>query len=61
MSKKTRKKIGSIIIHDVVKYWVEPKKYGYEIRILDEAEDLTTIECHMNKKNRQQDEELFRK
>ena len=56
MSKKTRKKIGSIIIHDVVKYWVEPKKYGYEIRILDEAEDLTTIECHMKKKNIPNDE-----
>jgi hypothetical protein len=56
MSKKTRKKIGSIIIYDVVKYWVEPKKYGYEIRILDEAEDLTTIECHMKKKNIPNDE-----
>lgn len=56
MSKKTKKKIGNIIIHDVVKYWIEPKKYGYEIRILDEAEDLTTIECHMKDKNIPDDE-----
>jgi hypothetical protein len=39
-----------------VKYWIEPKKYGYEIRILDEVEDLTTIECHMKKKNIPNDE-----
>ena len=56
MSKKTKKKIGNIIIHDGVKYWIEPKKYGYEIRILDEAEDLTTIECHMKDKNIPDDE-----
>jgi len=56
MSERTKKKIGNIIIHDVVKYWIEPKKYGYEIRILDEAEDLTTIECHMKKKNIPNDE-----
>ena len=56
MSKRTKKKIGNIIIHDVVKYWIEPKKYGYEIRILDEAEDLTTIECHMKDKNIPNDE-----
>ena len=56
MSERTKKKIGNIIIYNVVKYWVEPKKYGYEIRILDEAEDLTTIECHMKKKNIPNDE-----
>jgi hypothetical protein len=56
MSEKTKKKIGSIVIYDVVKYWIEPKKYGYEIRILDEVEDLTTIECHMKKKNIPNDE-----
>jgi len=56
MSERTKKKIGSIVIHDVVKYWIEPKKYGYETRILDEAEDLTTIECHMKKKNIPNDE-----
>lgn len=56
MSERTKKKIGNIIIHDVVKYWIEPKKYGYEIRILDEAEDLTTIECHMKDKNIPNDE-----
>ena len=56
MSERTKKKIGSIVIHDVVKYWIEPKKYGYEIRILDGVEDLTTIECHMKKKNIPNDE-----
>ena len=56
MSKKTKNKIGNLIIHNVVKYWVEPKKYGYEIRILDEAEDVINIECHMNKKNIPHDE-----
>ena len=54
--KKTKKKIGKLIIHDVIKYWVEPKKYGYEIRILDEAENVTTIECRMKKKNIPNDE-----
>ena len=54
--KKKDKKIGSLIIHNVIKYWVEPKKYGYEIRILDEAQDLTTIECRMKKKNIPNDE-----
>ena len=61
MSERTKKKIGNLIIHNVVKYWVEPKKYGYEIRILDEAEDVVKIECHMKKNNKQQDEDLFRK
>ena len=56
MSKKTKNKIGNLIIHDVVKYWIEPKKYGYEIRILDEAEDVINIECHMSKKNIPHDE-----
>jgi len=56
MSERTKKKIGNLIIHDVVKYWVEPKKYGYEIRILDEAEDIIKIECHMSKKNIPHDE-----
>ena len=54
--KKKDKKIGSLIIHNVIKYWVEPKKYGYEIRILDEAQDLTIIECRMKKKNIPNDE-----
>ena len=61
MSERTKKKIGNLIIHNVVKYWVEPKKYGYEIRILDEAEAVVKIECHMKRKNKQQDEDLFRK
>ena len=56
MSEKTKKKIGNLIVHNVVKYWVEPKKYGYEIRILDEAEDVIKIECHINKKNIPHDE-----
>jgi len=56
MSERTKKKIGNIIIHDVVKYWVEPKRYGYEIRILDKAEDLISIECHMKKKDIPNDE-----
>jgi hypothetical protein len=56
MSKRTKKKIGNIIIHDVVKYWIEPKKYGYEIRILDKVEDLISIECRMKKKDIPNDE-----
>ena len=56
MSKKTKKKIGSLVIYDVIKYWVEPKKYGYEIRILDKGEDVTVIECHMENKNIPNDE-----
>ena len=56
MSERTKKKIGSLVIYDVIKYWVEPKKYGYEIRILDKAEDVTTIECHMAKKDIPHDE-----
>lgn len=56
MSERTKKKIGNIIIHDVVKYWVEPKRYGYEIRILDKAEDLISIECRMKKKDIPNDE-----
>ena len=56
MSERTKKKIGNLIVHNVVKYWVEPKKYGYEIRILDEAEDVINIECHMSKKNIPHDE-----
>jgi hypothetical protein len=54
-------KFGKIIIHNAVKYWIEPKHYGYEIRILDESEEVTSIECHMKKKYRSHDEEIFRK
>ena len=46
-----KNKYSKIIIHNVIKYWVEPKKYGYEIRILDEIEDLISIECHLTKKS----------
>jgi hypothetical protein len=54
-------KFGKIIIYDAVKYWIEPKHYGYEIRILDESEEMTSIECHIKKKYRPHDEETFRK
>ena len=33
-----KNKYSKIIIHSAVKYWVEPKRYGYEIKILDESE-----------------------
>jgi len=54
-------KFGKIIIHNAVKYWIEPKRYGYEIRILDESDEVTSIECRMKKKYRSHDEEIFRK
>lgn len=54
-------KFGKIIIYNAVKYWIEPKHYGYEIRILDESEEVTSIECHIKKKYRPHDEETFRK
>lgn len=54
-------KYSKIIIHSAVKYWVEPKRYGYEIKILDESENVTSIECHIKKKYRPHDEEIFRK
>ena len=54
-------KFGKIIIYDAVKYWIEPKRYGYEIRILDESDEVTSIECHIKKKYRPHDEETFRK
>jgi len=54
-------KYGKIIIRSAVKYWVEPKRYGYEIKILDESDDVTSIECHIKKKYRPHDEEIFRK
>jgi hypothetical protein len=54
-------KYSKIIIHSAVKYWVEPKRYGYEIKILDESEQVTSIECHIKKKYRPHDEEIFRK
>ena len=54
-------KYGKIIIHNAIKYWIEPKRYGYEIKILDESEDVTNIECRMKKKYRPYDEETFRK
>jgi len=54
-------KHSKIIIHSAVKYWVEPKRYGYEIKILDELDEVTSIECHIKKKYRPHDEEIFRK
>jgi hypothetical protein len=54
-------KYSKIIIHSAVKYWIEPKRYGYEIKILDESEDVTSIECRIKKKYRPHDEEMFRK
>jgi len=54
-------KYSKIIIHSAVKYWVEPKRYGYEIKILDESENVTSIECHIKKKHRPHDEEIFRR
>ena len=54
-------KFGKIIIHSAVKYWIEPKRYGYEIKIIDEADQMTSIECHIKKKYRPHDEELFRR
>ena len=54
-------KYSKIIIHSAVKYWVEPTRYGYEIRILDESDQVTSIECHIKKKYRPHDEEIFRK
>ena len=54
-------KFGKIIIHSAVKYWVEPTRYGYEIKILDESDQMTSIECHIKKKYRPHDEEIFRK
>jgi hypothetical protein len=54
-------KYSKIIIHSAVKYWVEPKRYGYEIKILDESENVTSIECHIKKKYRPHDEEIFRR
>ena len=56
-----KNKYSKIIIHSAVKYWVEPKRYGYEIKILDELEQMTSIECHIKKKHRPHDEEIFRK
>ena len=56
-----KNKYSKIIIHSAVKYWVEPKRYGYEIKILDESEQVTSIECHIKKKYRPHDEEIFRK
>ena len=53
-------KFGKIIIHNAVKYWIEPKHYGYEIRILDESDEVTSIECHIKKKYRSDDEKTFR-
>jgi hypothetical protein len=62
-TKKTTKqpKFGKIVIHNAVKYTIEPKRYGYEIKILDESDEVTSIECHINKKYRPHDEEIFRK
>jgi hypothetical protein len=54
-------KYSKIIIYSAVKYWVEPKRYGYEIKILDELDQTTSIECHVKKKYRPHDEEIFRK
>jgi len=56
-----KNKYSKIIIHSAIKYWVEPKRYGYEIKILDESEQVTSIECHIKKKHRPHDEEIFRK
>ena len=56
-----KNKYSKIIIHSAIKYWVEPKRYGYEIKILDESEQVTSIECHIKKKYRPHDEEIFRK
>jgi hypothetical protein len=54
-------KTAKVIIHSAIKYWIEPKRYGYEIKILDEADDITSIECHIKKKYRPHDEEIFRR
>jgi hypothetical protein len=59
--KKKENKYSKIIIHSVVKYWVKPTRYGYEIKILDESDQVTSIECHIKKKYRPHDEEIFRK
>lgn len=56
-----KNKYSKIIIHSVIKYWVEPKKYGYEIRILDAAEDLISIECHLTKKSYDEERPGFEK
>jgi len=54
-------KYSKIIIHSAVKYWVEHTRYGYEIKILDESDQMTSIECHIKKKYRPHDEEIFRR
>jgi hypothetical protein len=56
-----KNKVAKLIIYNAIKYWVEPTKYGYEIRILDEGDHITSIECHVEKKHRSHDEEIFRK
>ena len=58
---KALTKTAKVIIHSAIKYWVEPTKYGYEIKILDEGDHVTSIECHIKKKHRPHDEEIFRK
>jgi hypothetical protein len=58
MAKASTKKI---VIRNAVKHWVIPRKYGCEITILDEKENVTNIECHIDKKYREHDEEIFRK
>jgi len=54
-------KFGKIVILNAIKYTIEPKKYGYEIKIIDESDEMTSIECHIKKKYRPHDEEIFRK
>ena len=61
MTGKKEIKTAKLIIHSAIKYWVEPTKYGYEIRVLDEGDHITSIECHMKKKYRPHDEEKFRR
>lgn len=40
---------NKMVIPNAMRYWIEPKKYGHEIRILDDKEELFTIELRGTK------------
>jgi len=40
---------NKMVIPNAMRYWIEPKEYGHEIRILDDKEEVFTIELRGTK------------